>query len=187
MSRPHGLRRAARPIPAARGGRWAHRVIAPVVESLETRLVLAGGLEISEFLAKNENGIRDDFGERRDWIELHNASSQAIDLDGYFLTDDAGELNKWRFPAVTLNPDQYLVVFASELDRRDPAERPHTNFKLKDEGDYLALVAPDGQTVVQDFGPQFPPQIEDFSYGIAVNTTTSPLVTAGARPRVRVP
>jgi hypothetical protein len=156
------------------------------VELLEPRIVLAAGLEISEFMAKNDNGLKDEEGIRRDWIEIHNNSSQTIDLAGYHLTDDPGELNMWTFPSVQLDPDEYLVVFASEKDRRDPAGTLHTNFKLNEDGDYLALVAPD-LAVVQDFGPQYPPQIADVSYGVAVQTQSSPLTTASATPRVKVP
>ena len=159
---------------------------AAVLELLETRVVLAGGLEITEFLAKNDTGLKDEDGDRHDWIEIHNNSAQTINLAGYSLTDDKDELNKWAFPAKDLQPSEYLVVFASDKFRRDPAGTLHTNFKLSDEGDYLALVGPGG-TVVQDFGDLYPPQIEDVSYGLAVQTSATPLVTASARPRVKVP
>ncbi|MFV2070888.1 MAG: CotH kinase family protein, partial [Pirellulales bacterium] len=41
----------------------------------------------------------------------------------------------------------------------------HTNFSLSEDGEYLALVRPD-LTVAADFGPEYPPQTEDVSYGI---------------------
>src|SRR5688572_22371480 len=149
MNRHRRFRRAApsRPHPA-RGALPMRAAVAAVLESLETRLVLAAGLEISEFLAENDNGLRDEDGQRQDWIEIHNNSSAAIDLGGYYLTDDPdpAELDKWRFPSRVLQPDEYLVVFASDKNRANAAGNLHTNFKLSAEGDYLALVAPDGQT-----------------------------------------
>ena len=41
----------------------------------------------------------------------------------------------------------------------------HTNFSLDSGGEYLALVSPDGQTVVSEFAPEYPRQHRNFSYG----------------------
>ncbi len=150
--------------------------------------MLAGaGLEISEFLAKNDEGIRDQFDKREDWIEIHNNSPAAIDLGGYFLTDNQGDLDRWEFPSVILEPDQYLVVFASGNDLKNPAAPLHTNFSLNDAGEYLALVAPDRTTVVDHFAPTFPAQSPDMAYGVGRTTQSTPLITGNATPRVRVP
>ncbi len=46
------------------------------------------GVVISEFLADNDNGLLDADGDSSDWIELHNASDAAVNLDGWYLTDD---------------------------------------------------------------------------------------------------
>src|SRR4051812_21077276 len=50
------------------------KLFTAAIEPLETRLVLSAGLEISEFLAKNDNGLRDQFQKHEDWIEIHNNS-----------------------------------------------------------------------------------------------------------------
>ena len=48
------------------------------------------------------------------------------------------------------------------------AELPlHTSFRLRSDGEYLALVAPDGVTVLSEFSPGYPRQFEDVSYGRA--------------------
>ncbi len=119
---------------------------------------------LSEFMADNDNGIRDDFGSRSDWIELLNRSGTAAELDGYFLTDDAGNLTKWRFPAVSLDAGAFLLVWASEKDQTNPLAPLHTNFKLSASGDYLALVDPQ-TNVVSEFAPTYPAQQSDISYG----------------------
>src|SRR5207302_8236180 len=85
---------------------------------------------------------------------------------GSYLTDNAANLTRWTFPAVTLAPGAYLVVFASGKNRADPAGRLHTDFQLSAEGEYLALVAPDGVTVVSAFAPSYPPQFENVSFGL---------------------
>jgi hypothetical protein len=136
------------------------------VEWLEGRCLLhgPGPLVISEFLADNATGLRDENGEYADWIEVHNPTAADVSLDGYTLTDDPGLPAKWRLPAVTLPADGYLVVFASGGDRTGP--QPHANFKLAAEGEYLALVRPDGVTVSDAYAPRFPGQVGDVSYGV---------------------
>jgi len=121
---------------------------------------------ISELIASNDNGIRDEDRERPDWVEVLNRGDVERNLQGWFLTDDAQTLDKWQFPEVILEPGQRVVVFASGKDRAAPGAELHTNFKLRSKGEFLALVEPDGQTVAFDFGEAFPPQVSDVSYGL---------------------
>ncbi|MBI4659625.1 MAG: lamin tail domain-containing protein [Verrucomicrobia bacterium] len=121
-------------------------------------------LIISEFLTDNTAGIKDENGTRSDWIELLNLGSDAVNLEGWYLTDDPALLTKWRFPEVPLAPNSYLRVWASAKDRADAATPLHTNFKLASEGGYLALVDP-AKEVVSSFGPSYPPQRPNISYG----------------------
>ena len=72
---------------------------------------------ISEFLAENRQGLKDDDGDYPGWIELCNGSSDAVNLAGWFLTDTATNLTKWCFPRVWLLPGNYLIVFASAKAR----------------------------------------------------------------------
>ena len=122
-----------------------------------------GAPVISEFMASNEATLPDEDGDFPDWIEIFNPEDEPIDLAGYYLTDDSLVLNRWVFPSTMLGPGEWLVVFASGKDR-DVGEL-HTDFKLSAGGEYLALVSPDGSTVVTDFGDRYPPQFEDGSYG----------------------
>lgn len=125
---------------------------------------------ISEFLASAENaaGLKDEDGELQDWIELHNRGSNTVRLAGWSLTDDPDEPALWIFPDVTLAPGARLVVFASGKDRRSTAvgARLHTNFKLGNDGEYLALFNGDSpRAAVSEFS-DYPPQRDDYSYGI---------------------
>jgi hypothetical protein len=158
------------------------------VEGLEDRRLLAVSTPIiSEFLAVNNSGIQDEDGNRSDWIELYNPTASDINLDGYYLTDDAAALTKWRLPAVTIRSNGYQIVWASGKNRVDPAKPLHTNFSLDGAGEYLALVAPDGATPITQFAPTFPPQGGDVSYGVVAAQTTQPLIAPAATARTRIP
>ncbi len=124
-------------------------------------------VRITEFLARNDSRLADSEGHFTDWIELHNAGPAAVPLEGWHLTDSPTDLARWTFPAVTLDPGQFLVVFASGKNRANPGAQLHTNFKLAGGGGYLALVQPDGATVASAFAPAYPPQEPDISYGLA--------------------
>jgi len=118
---------------------------------------------ISEFMADNNTGIRDPLdGKRVDWIELYNAGNLEVNLSGWHLTDEATNLTKWTFGPTLIQPNGYLLVYAT--GDNDPTRPLHTNFKLDNGGEYLALVDNTGH-VVSEFAPTYPPQSTDVSYG----------------------
>ena len=123
-------------------------------------------LRITEFMSGNRSGLMDVDQEVEDWIELHNPTSETINLQGWSLTDDATDLNKWSFPDIILKSGKYLVIYASGKDRRSPESQLHTNFRLSTSGEYLALVQPDGVTIEQEHSPTYPVQYQDISYGV---------------------
>ena len=124
-------------------------------------------LYITEFMANNRATIEDEDGDASDWIEIFNSGDTPVDLDGYFLTDAADTLTMWRFPSVEIAENGFLLVFASGKDRRNPESELHTSFRISSDGEYLALVHPDGTSVVADFGTEdnpIPEQFEAVSY-----------------------
>lgn len=146
-----------------------------------------GQVVISEFLASNDSGLRDDFGEREDWIELRNVSNSDVSLLDWALTDDASRPQKWVFPDVTVPAGGRLLVFASKRDRRDASGVLHTNFSLSKSGEYLALFKADGTTVATEFTPSYPAQAEDVSYGTSEGTVEETVITRGSAVRLGVP
>ncbi|MEM7230976.1 MAG: CotH kinase family protein [Planctomycetota bacterium] len=142
---------------------------------------------ITEFMASNETTLADEDQEYSDWIELYNRGAQPVDLEGWYLTDKDDELAKWRFPDVTIDPGEFLVVFASGNDRRDPNDELHTNFRLTSEGEYLALIRPDGFTVSFAYAPVYPFQFEDVSFGLRQGRNDQVWVAEGASCRSDVP
>ena len=117
-----------------------------------------------------------------DWIELLNVSSDVVDLDGWHLTDDAQDRDKWQLPRVSCDPGQHLVVFASGKDRDNPTRPLHTDFKLERDGEYLALTRPD-ESVEFEFAPQYPPA----GRGCLVRGSECVDASAAGRQRFRRP
>jgi hypothetical protein len=142
---------------------------------------------ISEFMAANSISISDDDGDKSDWIEIFNGTTNNVSLLGWYLTDTTNNLRKWQFPAVTLAPNSYMLVFASEKDRRNPEAPLHTNFRLNDNGEYLALVQPNGTNIASHFFPRFPLQADDVSYGFASDVRDAILVNTNVLARAYVP
>ncbi len=152
-------------------------------------LVVPGAAQfaITEFMAANNVTLNDEDGDNSDWIEIQNQGTSAANLAGWALTDATNNLAKWLFPAMNLPPSGYLVVFASEKNRRTAGAPLHTNFRLSAGGEYLALVAPDGSTIVSQFAPVFPEQIDDVSYGVVRNAASVTLLGPGVPARAFVP
>ncbi|MCD6394551.1 MAG: lamin tail domain-containing protein [Planctomycetes bacterium] len=151
---------------------------------------------INEFMAINdskypleEGELLDEDMDSSDWIELFNTTNRAVSLKGWYLTVDPLDLTGWEFPNITLEPGETIIVFASGKDRDDPESQLHTDFVISSEAGYLALVKPDGETVVHSFW--YPQQFPGISYGLtAVDgdaSSTIELVSEGAAAYAIVP
>lgn len=120
---------------------------------------------ISEFMAQNDTVLADEDGAFSDWIEIYNPGPGTTNLNGLYLTDDANDLKKWRFPDQSIASGGYLIVFASGKNRAMAGAQLHTSFSLDADGEYLALVASNGVTVISSFSTAYPEQYPDISYG----------------------
>jgi len=100
-------------------------------------------LKINEILSSNLTGIRDEDFDYPDWIEIFNAGTSSVNLNGYSLSDDYAAQNKWTFPSVTLAPSGLLVVYASGKDRKNTTTTYYqTLIDAGDEWKYLVPVSP---------------------------------------------
>jgi len=115
---------------------------------------------INELMADNEATIQSPDGTSSDWIELFNNGDNSVDLSGMYLTDDLTNPT-WQFPAGTvIEAYSYLLVWADGDSGQDAL---HADFKLNANGETVALLASDGETVLDSI--TFGKQIEDVSYG----------------------
>ena len=92
-------------------------------------------------MARNDDYLADGDGNFADWIEVQNQGQMFVDLEGWYLTDDPAELNKWVFPddpSLELNPGEFLLIFASGqsvMDYVDAGGNLHTTFRLNADGE----------------------------------------------------
>lgn len=105
---------------------------------------LGSGPILNEIMSSNERIIADEDGDYADWIELYNAGAASISLQGFGLSDDYAQPFKWVFPAVSLSPGEYLLVWASGKNRGTPGAPFHTNFAIGAAGEEVLLTHPNG-------------------------------------------
>lgn len=99
---------------------------------------------INEVMASNGETLADEDGDYEDWIELYNPGPSAVNLEGFGLSDDYDDPFQWIFPDVVIEPEGFLLVWASNKDRRVPGEPLHTNFAIARDGEEVLLTTPEG-------------------------------------------
>jgi Concanavalin A-like lectin/glucanases superfamily/Lamin Tail Domain/CotH kinase protein len=133
---------------------------------------------INEWMADNAspNGFPDPAdGLFKDWFELYNPNAFAIDLTGYFLTDDLTMPTLWRIPTNSIVPGQgFQLVWADNLTNLNSftvGSDIHAPFQLSKSGESIGLFSPNGvtpQSVVQ-----FGPQLQNISEGLFPDGNTN--------------
>ncbi|MEN8775218.1 MAG: lamin tail domain-containing protein [Akkermansiaceae bacterium] len=118
---------------------------------------------VNEIMASNQSTLTDPKGEFDDWVEIYNSGEEALDLGGYYFSDDFEDFRKWRIPmdsGIVIPAGGYAGLWLDD----DPEDGPtHLGFRLAAEGDVLILTAPDGVTVIDQV--ELPVQYPDISYG----------------------
>jgi hypothetical protein len=92
-----------------------------------------GGVIINEILAHSH-------AEAPDWIELYNTNGHAVNIGGWFLSDDEQDLKKYEIPATTIMEPYGYIVFYEDLDFGNPNDPgAHSPFGLSENGETLYL------------------------------------------------
>lgn len=113
-------------------------------------------LYINEFMADNGSTLvdSDEEDEFPDWFELYNAGDEPISLDGFFLTDDLDNPTRFAITAgLTIAPGAFRLFYADD----DPSQgTTHTNFRLDNGGETIALLGPYGAAPIDviEYGAQ---------------------------------
>ncbi len=105
-------------------------------------------LQITEYMTNNLNYQVSSDKKYYSLIEIYNDDKQDINLKGFYLSDKEDNLTKYTFPDVTIKKGEYLVVYASGLDKIIDNEI-HTNFKLNNDDGVLILSSPNKAIIEQ--------------------------------------
>jgi hypothetical protein len=106
-------------------------------------------LWINELLPNNATGLADNAGDRDPWVEIYNAGTESVSLNGWHLSDNYTNLARWAFPpGAGIGPGQFLLVWldgepgeAGGLDEAG-AGALHANFRISPTNGSVALVFP---------------------------------------------
>jgi hypothetical protein len=126
---------------------FAIAIILVILFKGDDSFIKNGGLYISEIVASNSYTYKDNDGEYSDYIEIYNDNDYDIDLENYRLTDSIYEVNKWRFPSITIKAHEYLVIFASGKNKCKESDKCHVNFKLTSDGETISLIDGTGNII----------------------------------------
>ncbi|MEQ8238746.1 MAG: CotH kinase family protein [Cyclobacteriaceae bacterium] len=105
---------------------------------------------INEVVSSNQI-ITDEYDETDDYIELYNDGSEAIDIAGWFVTDDITYKRKAQIPEgngvkTTIPSKGTLVLWADGTPEQGPL---HLDFKLSKAGESIGLYRPFSAIEVQ--------------------------------------
>jgi len=121
---------------------------------------------LNEVLPINTAGIQDLAGHRAPWIELYNAGTNAVSLEGLYLSDSYTNLTRWPFPpGSVLNPGEFKIIFADGAPGETTSNEWHTSFALSSGSGSIALSRIyNGEPQVLDY-LNFEGLQDDWSYG----------------------
>jgi hypothetical protein len=121
-------------------------------------------VEISELVADNRSGLRDESGGRPDWVEVRNTSTGVVSLAGLQLAGKFfGNGSRYDFPASrVLAPGEHLVLFADGKTNQGPLHLP---FSLDRDGAevWVTGTATNGARTMID-GMKFGAQLSDAAW-----------------------
>jgi hypothetical protein len=99
----------------------------------KSKLIEHSPVIITEAMPANVSTLTDSNDQHCDWVEIFNRGEAAINLKGYGLSDKPDYPLTWRFPDITIQPGEYLLIFASgdgiNATNGRVAEL-HSNFRL---------------------------------------------------------
>ncbi len=121
----------------------------------------AQDVRITEFQATNVTDIVDEDNTHQGWIEIWNPSTTtAVPLASWKLTNGT---TTWNFPAVTINADEFMIIWASGKNRVAVTAPLHTNFTIPAGGGTLSLLR--SNSVLASSLANYPAQTADTSWG----------------------
>ncbi len=97
-------------------------------------------LLINEISNSNLNFVKDENEDYEDWIEILNTTNEAINLKGYYLSDDENDLSKYKISEdLVVNANSTVLFWA---DDENLTASNHLPFKLSDDGEFFSIMSP---------------------------------------------
>lgn len=138
----------------------------------------AQSLFINEVLTNNTENLADEDKDYNDWIEIYNAGTDPVQLQGMGLSNDSLQKMKWTFPNYFLLPKAHIIIFASGKNRK-LGHYLHTNFSLNSASSKIYLSDPSGIKIDNFYVPALTSNISygrknDGSFGVGYFATPTP-------------
>lgn len=99
-----------------------------------------GGVYISEFGGSTGSVASD-------WVELHNSTGSAVSLAGYGLSNNPKNPAKWVFPDISIEPGEYLLLYATGSADKAQKKNLKLNFCISSTGEALFFFDPNGKLI----------------------------------------
>ncbi len=108
----------------------------------------AGAVHINEVMSENATALLTVNGDAPDWIEIVNDGATRVNLNRYALLLESAPNKIFSFPSVSLEPGEYLLIYADGSKTSSAREELHAPFKLSASGgDALLLLDAQGQAI----------------------------------------
>lgn len=102
---------------------------------------------INEFMADNITTLRSSDGNYYDWIELFNRSDKAVNINGWYISDDTENVKKYSFPTdIEIPAGGYILIYCSG-NNASPDNEIHVPFKLSAYEESVVLADANGRTL----------------------------------------
>ena len=82
-----------------------------------------------------------------DWVELHNSTGSAVNLAGYGLSNNPKNPAKWVFPDISIEPGEYLLLYATGSADKAQKKNLKLNFCISSTGETLFFFDPGGKLI----------------------------------------
>ena len=103
-------------------------------------------LWLNEVQPQNLNSILDNAGDRDPWLELYNAGTNTLSLEGYYLANNYSNLTQWAFPAgASIGPRQFKIIWLDGEPGETAGSSLHTSFVIPHNNGSVALSRNIGQ------------------------------------------
>lgn len=99
-----------------------------------------GGVYISEFGGSTGSVASD-------WVEIYNSTGSAVSLAGYGLSNNPKNPAKWVFPDISIEPGEYLLLYATGSADKAQKKNLKLNFCISSTGEALFFFDPNGKLI----------------------------------------